>query len=415
MLIDSLLAILPAEALRLPLPADAADGVLPEYVVEPSTEAELARTLSYANASGLQVAPRGHGTKLDWGNTPVKGDLAISTTRLNRVLEHAHHDMTATVEAGITFAELQRLLAQHGQRIALDPLCPERATIGGIIATNDSGPLRIRFGSVRDLIIGITVALADGTIANSGGKVVKNVAGYDLPKLMTGAFGTLGIITRAVFRLHPLPQQTRSLSIVFPTAAAANWFMLAVADSVLVPTGLQMRVGNGSDVEVDLRFEGVAESVDAQIEAAMKLAGDGNPHSSSGDVWQSREALWRDAQSAVVCKLSMLPSHISEVADSIARTIPANAPWRLVAQSVGLALVRFDLTDIGSAADFIASLRAKLVSGGGSLVVLHCAPELKRGVSVWGEPGNAHALMKRIKERFDPNGILNRGRFVGGI
>jgi len=181
-------------------------GIVPELYVEPAHEAELARVLEYANRTGMRVAPRGGGTKLDWGSAPPAIDLMVSTAKFNKILEHAPGDMTITVEAGVTFSQIQSALSAHRQRLALDPLWPDVATVGGVIAANDSGALRLRYGGVRDLIIGITVVLADGTIAKSGGKVVKNVAGYDLPKLMSGALGTLGIITKAVFRLHPLPE-----------------------------------------------------------------------------------------------------------------------------------------------------------------------------------------------------------------
>ena len=196
----------------------------------------------------LQVAPRGGGTKLDWGTAPRAIDLMISTAKLTRILEHAPGDMTITVEAGVTIAQIQSALSPHRQRLALDPLWPKDATVGGVIAANDSGALRLRYGGVRDLIIGITVILSDGTIAKSGGKVVKNVAGYDLPKLMSGALGTLGIITKAVFRLHPLPESSRTLTFPFIDRETANQFMLSVTDSIAVPTGLQMRTGaTGND------------------------------------------------------------------------------------------------------------------------------------------------------------------------
>jgi glycolate oxidase FAD binding subunit len=179
--------------MRAAIAEDAVDGVVPQMVIEPGTPEEVARALKIATGAGLQVIPRGGGTRwigailLD-ARTP-KRELILSTRRLNRVVEHAWGDMTATVEAGCTFQQFQQTLAEHGQRLALDPLWPEQATIGGILATNDSGPLRVRFGSLRDLIIGITLALPDGTLAKSGGKVVKNVAGYDLPKLATGSLG----------------------------------------------------------------------------------------------------------------------------------------------------------------------------------------------------------------------------------
>src|SRR5579864_1984802 len=209
---QELRAIVGEPNLKPATPDDAVLGVQPQMVAFPGTEQELAAALKWADQNGLAVVPRGGGTKLDWGNPPVRADLVLSTARLNRILEHAWADMTASVEAGATVQSFQDTLAQHGQRLAMDPLFSEHATIGGLLSTNDSGTLRLRFGSLRDLIIGATIALADGTLASSGGKVVKNVAGYDLPKLITGALGTLGIITRAVFRLHPSPRASRSLT-----------------------------------------------------------------------------------------------------------------------------------------------------------------------------------------------------------
>ena len=204
--------IVTAKHVRTASASDAVAGVRSSIVVEPGTEQELAKVLKLANAVRLAVIPRGGGTKLEWGNRPERADVILSTSRLNRVIEHAWADLTVSVEAGCTIGKLQETLAKHGQRLALDVLWPERATVGGVLSTNDSGALRLRFGSLRDLVIGVTLALADGTVASSGGKVVKNVAGYDLPKLVTGALGTLGIITRAICRLHPLPRETRTIS-----------------------------------------------------------------------------------------------------------------------------------------------------------------------------------------------------------
>src|SRR6266852_18850 len=200
-------------------------------LIEPATPQELAAELKRANDAGLALAPRGGGTKCDWGNPPARCDAIVSTACLNRVIEHAWADLTVTVEAGCTLANLQATLAEHGQRLAVDALWPERATIGGILSTNDTGALRLSFGGLRDLIIGATVALADGTLAVSGGKVVKNVAGYDLQKLVTGALGTLGVITQAVFRLHPLPRHSRTLTIAPPTLDEAQRILLAIQSS----------------------------------------------------------------------------------------------------------------------------------------------------------------------------------------
>ncbi len=175
--------------------------------VAPGNSEEVAAVLRFAQENHLAVVGYGGGTKQDWGYA-VEPALVLEMHRLNLLREHTWQDMTCTVEAGCPWSSLQSGLAQHGQYVALDPLWPERATVGGIVATNDSGALRLRYGGLRDLIIGMTVVLADGTIAHTGGKVVKNVAGYDLHKLMIGAFGTLGVITSVNFRLHAMPKCT---------------------------------------------------------------------------------------------------------------------------------------------------------------------------------------------------------------
>src|SRR6516164_2428950 len=238
---EKLRSIVGVRHFRAATASDTILGVEPKFVAEPASERELAALLSSANEAQIAVIPRGGGTKLAWGNPPKRADLVLLTARLNRVLEHAWADLTVSVEAGCTLLTLEEKLAQHGQRLALDGLQPESATIGGILSTNDSGVLRLRFGALRDLVIGVTLALPDGTLASSGGKVVKNVAGYDLPKLTTGAFGTLGIITRAVFRTHPVCRESAILSFGAPGAEAMQAKILASQNSELAHTALQIR------------------------------------------------------------------------------------------------------------------------------------------------------------------------------
>jgi glycolate oxidase FAD binding subunit len=326
--------------------------------------------------------------------------------------------MTTTVEAGCTLAQLQQTLAEHGQRLALDPPWPDKATIGGILATNDSGALRIRFGSLRDLIIGITLALADGTLAKSGGKVVKNVAGYDLPKLATGSLGTLGIITQAIFRLHPIPRESRSLSFATPDNAAMNALVLAILDSQLVPTGVQVRAASSSPPEIDLRFEGTAAGCEAQVDQAVRLAAGCGQIEAPADVWNAPAALWGGAEPSVVCKFTLLPASMGTFFDKVREvTERARLQWWLVAQAVGAGLLH--LGGDGAAADIspsaIAELRQGLEARGGSLVVLRGPSEMKSKLDVWGSTGDALLVMKSIKAQFDPAGVLNPGRFVGGI
>jgi glycolate oxidase FAD binding subunit len=415
---SDLRAISGAEHMRAATPEDAVDGIQPQMVIEPGSPDEIARVLKTASSAGLQVIPRGGATKMEWGNPPRGGDLIISTRRLNRIVEHAWGDMTATVEAGCTLAQLQQTLAEHGQRLALDPPWPEKATIGGILATNDSGALRIRFGSLRDLIIGITLALADGTLAKSGGKVVKNVAGYDLPKLATGSLGTLGIITQAIFRLHPIPRESRSLSFSTADHAAMNTLVCAILDSQLVPTGLQVRAAGSSLPEIDLRFEGTAAGCEAQVAQAVRLAVGSRQIGAQADIWNASEAPWGGAEPSVVCKFTLLPASMGTFFDKVREVAgQARLSWRLVAQAVGAGWLR--LEGDGAAADVfssaIAELRQGLEARGGSLVVLRCPAEVKSKLDVWGSSGDALPVMKSVKAQFDPAGVLNPGRFIGGI
>src|SRR5580704_16189836 len=259
-----LISFLGPEHVHAAAPADAVAGVQPKMIVAPGNERELAEVLRLSNEAGLAVIPRGGATKLAWGNPPSRADLILSTARLNEITEHAWADLTVSVEAGCTVQRMQETLAQHGQRLALDPLWPEKATVGGVLSANDSGALRLRFGALRDLIIGVTLALPDGTLASSGGKVVKNVAGYDLPKLATGAFGTLGIITRAVFRLHPLPRRAEAFSFADEKFAAMQNHIFMVQDSQLAHTSLQVRAASGTQPCADILFEATEAGIRAQ-------------------------------------------------------------------------------------------------------------------------------------------------------
>jgi glycolate oxidase FAD binding subunit len=415
-----LAAIVGPDHLRPATPADAVDGVPPRWVVAPGNAEEVTAVLRLADGAGLRVAPRGGGTKDGWGAPPRGVDLVLATGQLDQVLEHAWADMTATVQAGCPVAALQAVLGEHGQRLACDPLWPERATVGGILATNDSGPLRIRFGALRDLIIGCTVALPNGTLAKSGGKVVKNVAGYDLPKLLTGAFGTLGVLVEATFRLYPLPAGSRAFTVAAHTVAPLDTLLGHIRDSTLVPTGLQLRAGSDHDPAVDVRFESISAALDAQADHLRRVAAES--HCAHGlrdagpEVWRAHEALWAGGDNALICKVGVLPAQIRPLCSAIHSAAQhIGSPWRLVIQAFGVGLLRLDAPDPAAGRDMIDTLRTVLHGWGGSLIVLHCPPEWKAQMDVWGADGDALPLMRRVKAQFDPNAILNPGRFVGGI
>jgi glycolate oxidase FAD binding subunit len=392
-------------------------GVQPSFVVEPGSEQELAKVLKLANAAGLAVIPRGGGTKLEWGNRPARADVILSTSRLNRVIEHAWADLTVSVEAGCTIAKLLETLAKRGQRLALDALWPERATVGGVLSTNDSGALRLRFGSLRDLVIGVTVALADGTVASSGGKVVKNVAGYDLPKLMTGAFGTLSVITRAIFRLHPLPKGTRTISCVTMNVSEAQRLLLSIQNSKLAHSALQICCGTEMQPRVDTLFEGTGAGLAAQVEQLKSMIGAATITDAGSDVWGARQELCspgkKGKNEVAVVKFAALPAQIAEPIEMIARLSAAELGCKVVAQGTGIGWVRLE----GEAAAIdsaLRELRAGLEARGGSLVIAH-RPMGMNDFDAWGNAGDALPLMSAVKRQFDPQGTLNPGRFVGGI
>lgn len=407
-------------------PEDGVAGVQPRMIFEPITEAELATVLRYADSAGLSVIPRGNGSKLGWGNSPVRADLVLSTVRLNRVIEHAWADLTVSVEAGCTIGTLQETLAQHGQRIAIDPLWPEQTTVGGLLSTNDSGTLRIRYGGLRDLIIGVTIALPDGTQASSGGKVVKNVAGYDLPKLVTGALGTLGVITRAVFRLHPLPLNVRSFTFVTRGAGDANRLVLAVQDSKLAHSGLQVRFNSGAPPEVDIRFDGTDAGLAAQTETLRKLAAPATEAQSNEDVWHARQdlfgavtsrdaALAQDSQPAAIAKFSVLPASIASTCEQLHNLAePLNVHWSAVVQGTGLGWIRLGPANANTIQQLLQTQRSQLEAAGGSFVVQYRSPGMPE-IEAWGDPGDALPLMLSVKQQLDPKRTLNPGRFVGGI
>src|SRR5277367_5538620 len=238
--------------------------------VAPGNTDEVAAVLRFAQENHLAVVPYGGGTKQGWGY-PVEPALLLEMHRLNMLREHTWQDMTCTVEAGSTWAGLQSGLAQHGQYVALDPLWPDTATVGGIVATNDSGALRLRYGGLRDLIIGMTIVLADGTIAHTGGKVVKNVAGYDLHKLMIGAFGTLGVVTSVNFRLHSVPQCTRSFTVSATGAEPLGNLMLKLLHAQLSTVAIQLR-GGPDGFDLDIQLASLPEVLETQGGALELLA-----------------------------------------------------------------------------------------------------------------------------------------------
>ena len=380
--------------------------------VAPADTQQLAETLRYANESSFVVTATGSGTKLYWGN-PVESHIEISLARMNAVREHSWQDMTCTVDAGCKWNSMRAALARHAQMVALDPLWPDTATIGGIAAANDSGALRLKYGPLRDLIIGMTVVLADGTIAKTGGKVVKNVAGYDLHKLMTGSFGTLGVIASVNFRLHPVEQHARTWTAVATDPARLHSPLQALLDSQLIPSCVQIRA-HGQECAVDIRIATRPECLDEQAARLEKIFAPLALTESSEDVWLARQQLF-DSRDALILKVACLPSEICALIAELQQSAAAEQmEINIVAQAYGLMTIALNAAS-AQASPFIDHLRTHLRNSGGS-VVAQQVPEAMRGTfDPWGCDSNALPLMREIKRRFDPNRILNPGRFVGNI
>lgn len=394
MLFDSLAAIVGHEHVAV------AEGTI---AVAPADTMQTAATLRFANENGLSVSPVGGGTKQGWSNS-VSSKIVLHTYRMNALLEHTWQDMTCSVQAGCTWTSMQTALAKHSQFAALDPLWPDRASIGGIMATNDSGALRLKYGGLRDLIIGMTVVLADGTIARTGGKVVKNVAGYDLHKLMIGAFGTLGLTTEITFRLHSLPASLQSFTITSPRIEPLGRFLLELLDSHLSSQSIQLRTIDNI-FGLDIQFGALPEVLKVQAELLREMAQKAQLSIEKApiDVWSSRHLAFVDVNHFTI-KATMLPSDIARFTSAI-RVLGGNA----VTQATGIMIATLPVT----AEQELSQLRQQFANGHGSLTVLQRPARTE--INRWGPMPNSFPLMQKIKQQFDPNQTLNPGCFLGGI
>lgn len=403
---------------RPALASDSVAGVQPRIVVVPDTIEEAASRIAESERNGETLVFAGGGTDLEIGLPPERLDAVMRTERLTRVVEHAPPDQIMTVEAGVTLAEIQAVAGAEGQRLALDPPRADRATIGGIIAANAFGPLRTRYGSVRDLIIGISIIRADGVVARGGGKVVKNVAGFDLPKLMVGSLGTLGMIATATFRLHPLPEASETLVIGKRSAAGIRALMAAMKEAQLEVAAM-VAIASGPSFDIAIRFEGFRAGVVEQRDRLVLLpaaAGACELLDAAGaaQLWNRHEAV-RNA-GTIRLKVAALPSAIETVAGSVIPLLGSLSGGGFVwYPSAGLGFVTGTPVGHEESASAIRSARTFLEQGRGSLTI-HAAPlAVRQLVGVWPEPCGALPIMRAMKERFDPGRHLAPGRFVGGI
>lgn len=401
------------------------DGLEPTAVEVPADAQGVARILRKASDDRCAVLPVGGGTTMELGAPVRQADIAMSLERLDGIIDQQPANLTVRAEAGITLGALNRALAADGQYLPLDPPFPDRATLGGILATNSSGSLRVRYGSARDLLLGLRVALADGQIVHGGGDVVKNVAGYDLPKLFVGSLGTLGVIVEATFKVVPLPVRTATCLIHFDEADGACDLALKILRSPLLPYGLVVldphssaRVGSEQRFAVVVRFGGLESAVAQQLGEVQGRAREMGQ--ASAEILEADQGFWaslRDLpfERPIVLKIAVVPIELSFVLAEARRAADSGVmSCVIVANAVGIVLVAFD-GDPDATAKVIANMREHVSAHGGHLVVQQAPRELRERVDVWGPARNDLGMMKKLKTEFDPNGILNPGRFIGAI
>jgi glycolate oxidase FAD binding subunit len=383
-------------------------GVQATTVVTPHDQAELASAVRECYAANAAFAFVGGGTELELGNAPTRLDTVIATTGLNRVIEYAPEDQTISVEAGMTVAAVSNVLAEHDQFIALDVADPERTTIGGAIATNAYGRRRLRFGTIKDNIVGIGIVRADGVAARGGGKVVKNVAGFDIPKLMVGALGTLGAVVSATFRVHPIDHASAAVVVRGLTIVDVMLVCAEIAGEALVPSSIvAYDAGERSDCVV--AFDGFRRGVDEQVRAlaaiAAKLGFLAEEVTASG--MASYEAIERRVRGDGTwrVRLGAAPTMLAKV---LANDGPVTGN-RVYYPALGSALLARDELDAATIARWRGSLDH------GTVVVTAMPQAMRSTVDAWGEPPPSIAFMRRLKANFDPKNLCSPGRFVGGL
>jgi glycolate oxidase FAD binding subunit len=392
----------------------AVSGVVPRTVATPHTIAELAAIVGECAARGASFAFVGGGTQLALGNRPTALDTIVRMTALDRVVDYSPQDQTITVEAGITFAALDRTLAEHGQMLPLDSDDRQRATIGGAIATNTSGRRRLRYGTARDMIVGVEIVRPDGTPSRGGGKVVKNVAGFDLPKLMVGSLGTLGAIATVTLRVYPVPDEVRYVvgadadddGLVARDVAALG---AAMVRERLEPVAMWATRRPDGRYGVVAEFAGSAVALDAQCATCLDCIaalGVGAQQRSDAALGEA-ETRARFAPAPRI-RIAFAPGALEQLDDLVGPLLDAESALH-VYPGVGVAFLR-----PGPQVDH-ADLLRRIRDRPATTAVVEAMPSDWTGVDAWGDPPRSQRLMRVVKATFDPRGLCNPGRFVGGL
>ena len=416
------------------------DGVHPGAVAYPRDVDQLADVMSSVWRGNMAVAPWGGGTRIELGNRIRRLDAVIDLRNLDGIVHHNAADLTATVESGITIGNLQKTLAAQGQFLAIDPPLPDRATVGGTLATGISGPLKWQYGNPRDLVIGMKVVRPDGKISHSGGRVVKNVSGYDMARLHVGGLGTLGVVAEVSFKLTPLPRHERTLVAAFHDDQKCLQAGLDVFHSDLVPlslvafdTGVNGRLGELSfdgHYFLSVRLGGRPLTLERQTVDWMSLC----RKQGAADVETLDEArsaaLWRGLtdfgwnetdRRYLTARALLLPTGIHQFIRALERTAASGQPRPCVLSHPGYGTCQVNWFGDGSnettdaTVQMINRVRGAAHQLGGRLIIERCPPHTKSRIDVWDDVGEPMAIMRRMKDQYDPKGILNPGRYAGGI
>jgi glycolate oxidase FAD binding subunit len=397
--------VLPPDAVRAGAAGDAVSGVVPAWVLTPPDVESVSRVVASACDEGRAIVPSGCGRHLDMAGAPRALDALVRLSRLDRVVAHDPADMTVTVQAGCTLSALDAVLATAGQWLPLDPPCPEVTTVGGLVAANLAGLLRTSHGTVRDWLIGITVVGAGGALIRGGGRVVKNVAGYDVTKLHAGAFGTTGVIVEATFKVKPRPACERACVFEVRSLAAACELALAVRAEV-EPTWIEVERPAGGRARVCVGFGGSGAWAEEAMRRVARLGA--GAEVSSGASLRAELTSLRAASAAAVVRVATLPAELGAMLAGVDESLH-------VVSSAAAGVAHLMVSDVARVAPLVRDLR-EWAPRGSVVVVERGVPEAKRDVEVWGSlPAGAAPLMRGLKRAFDPAGVFAPGVFVAGI
>ncbi len=392
------------QVVRAAGPDDTVGGVQPGWVVAPPDVDALSRVLATAAAHELTVLPRGEGTKLHWGQSPRMVDVVIDMTALSGIFAHYEDDLVATIGAGTPVRAVQAVLERSGQRLAVDPGSPD-ATIGGMLATGEAGPLRMRHGAPRDLLLGTEFVRADGTIAHSGGRVVKNVAGYDLGKLLAGSWGTLGVIASATMRLQPLPADRAWVTRTVRSPLEMHDLVGELLDSPIDPAAIEVDLPESGPSSLVVLVEGSVPGVAVRARTLVSLLGGDAVSHDVPPAWWGRYPTG-DVTLRMAVPVADLHAAIYSLRDSVGAAVPIRGS---AGSGVCYAVVRAENAELA-----LDAVRTTLLARGGNCVVVTAPADVRAKLNVWGDIDGLD-LMHAVKARFDPSGVFAPGRFVGGI